>query len=157
MGRVARAERETGGVMPMKPTVRAHQLRKTMTPQEARLWLELRALRLQGFHFRRQAPVKGFFLDFVCFQARLAVEVDGGQHGDDLQADHDAMRTAILARAGFRVLRVWNNEVNTNLDGVMYTILHALGAIEDHPTRPALTRGPPSPSRGGRRTTAICG
>jgi very-short-patch-repair endonuclease len=116
----------------MKPTMRARELRRSLTPQEARLWRELRGLRPKGFHFRRQAPVKGF----VCFQERLVIEVDGGQHGDDVQADHDVMRDNILRRAGFRSLRFWNSEVNTNLEGVMYSILYDLGAINESVTPP---------------------
>ncbi len=61
----------------MKPIERARELRKQMTPQETRLWLRLRALRPQGLHFRRQSPLKGYFLDFVCFERRLVVEIDG--------------------------------------------------------------------------------
>jgi very-short-patch-repair endonuclease len=122
--------------MAMNPSIRARELRKTLTPQEARLWLALRALRAEGFHFRRQAPINGFFADFVCFGRRLVVELDGGQHGDDIQADHDLMRDKILARAGFRTLRFWNSDVNTNLDGVITTILHALGAIDEQSSLP---------------------
>ncbi len=121
-----------GGVRPRlatDATIRARDLRRSLTPQEARLWLALRALRSQGYHFRRQAPVNAFFADFVCFDRSLIVEVDGGQHGDGTQLDHDLMRDAILGRAGFRTLRFWNSDVNTNLEGVVETILHALGAI----------------------------
>jgi very-short-patch-repair endonuclease len=117
-------------------TNRARELRRNLTPQETRLWIQLRALRADGFHFRRQAPLLGFYLDFVCFKHRLVIEVDGSQHGEDVQADHDAMRSAILSRAGFRVLRFWNSDVSENLDGVMVTIQQALGM-------------PPSPSWGG--------
>ncbi len=108
------------------PKVRARELRKSLTPQEARLWLQLRALRKDGFHFRRQAPCLGFFLDFVCLKQRLVVEVDGGGHNEDAQADHDVMRDAILRRAGFQTLRVSNADVNTNLDGVMRAVFDAL-------------------------------
>ncbi len=59
---------------------RARQLRKTMTPQEAKLWIQLRLLRPRGYHFRRQDPFKSWCLDFVCFKHRLVIEVDGGQH-----------------------------------------------------------------------------
>ena len=114
----------------MKPTTRARELRATLTPQEARLWAHLRPLRTDGFHFRRQAPFKGFYLDFVCFKQRLAIELDGGQHNDDAQAAHDAMRDAVLLRAGFRTLRCWNGDINTNLDGVLRDILLALGVPE---------------------------
>ena len=112
-------------------------MRKSLTPQEARLWVQLRALRSQGFHFRRQAPFKGYFLDFVCFKSRLVIEVDGGGHGDDAQSEHDQIRDTILKRVGFDTLRVWNNQINTNLDGVMIDILAALDPL------------PPSPSWGG--------
>jgi very-short-patch-repair endonuclease len=131
-------------------TARARQLRKSLTPQEARLWLALRALRSRGFHFRRQAPFRGFYLDFVCFKNRLVVEVDGGQHGEEVQEAHDTMRDDILARAGFRTMRVWNSEVNTNLDGVMYSILAALGAIDGASL-------PPSPPGEGREGEALRG
>jgi very-short-patch-repair endonuclease len=108
-------------------TKRARELRQSLTRQEARLWLQLRALRQEGFHFRRQAPLLGFFLDFVCFRHRLVVEVDGSQHGEETRADHDAMRDNILRRAGFRTLRFWNTDVDANLDGVVATIQQALG------------------------------
>jgi len=92
-------------------------------------------MRAIGFHFRRQAPLLGFYLDFVCFKHRLVVEVDGSHHSEDAQAAHDAMRDAILRRAGFRTLRFWNFEITTDLDGVVRTIELALT--------------PPSPSWGG--------
>ena len=117
-------------------TKRARELRKSLTPPEVRLWLQLRLMRVEGFHFRRQAPLLGFYLDFVCFKHRLVVEIDGSQHADDPQADHDSMRDAILRRAGFRTLRFWNSDVDANLDGVMVTIQQAL-------------QSPPSPSWGG--------
>ena len=101
-------------------------MRKSLTPQEARLWLYLRDLRPQGYHFRRQAPFRGYFLDFVCFSYRLAVEVYGGGHNEEAQVEHDRIRDAVLARHGFRTLRVSNGDVNTNMAGVMDAILDAL-------------------------------
>ncbi len=109
------------------PTKRARELRSKMTPQEVRLWMHLRILRRDGFHFRRQAPFRGFFLDFVCFSQRLVVEVDGGGHTEDVQAAHDVMRDSILARQGFHTLRIWNSDINTNMDGVMRAVYEALG------------------------------
>jgi very-short-patch-repair endonuclease len=106
--------------------VRARELRKALTPQEARLWVHLRALRSEGLHFRRQAPFRGYYLDFVCFRRGLVVEVDGGGHAEEAQADHDAVRDAVLKREGFRTLRFWNGDINTNLDGVMADILRHL-------------------------------
>jgi len=148
-------------------TKRARELRKTMTPQEIRLWSRLRTMRANGFHFRRQAPLFGFYLDFVCFNRRLVIEVDGSQHGEDVHADHDAIRDAILRKAGFHTLRFWNSEINTNLDGVLETILRelecvpvrtpkfadnsrSLSAAPDTPTLAALRPVPPREGEGGR-------
>jgi len=121
------ARRATGGVPPRMEDVmaneRARALRKTMTPQEVKLWVHLRRLRPQGFHFRRQAPLEGYTLDFVCFKHRLIVEVDGSQHGFDAGLVHDARRDAHFAAQGFLTLRFWNHDVDRNLDGVVETIL----------------------------------
>ena len=114
-------------------TARARQMRKSLTPQEAKLWVQLRTLRNQGFHFRRQTPFKGYYLDFVCFKSRLVIEVDGGGHGDDAQADHDLIRDKVLKRAGFATLRVWNRDIDTNLDGVVSDILRVLGILPPSP------------------------
>jgi very-short-patch-repair endonuclease len=123
---------------------RARAMRKTLTPWEILLWSRLRGLRSQGFHFRRQAPFERYILDFVCFSVRLAIEVDGSQHLEGDQAIRDVVRDATLRRAGFRVLRVDNIEINTNLEGVMETILQILAA---GPPPPAAA--PPPPPRGG--------
>jgi very-short-patch-repair endonuclease len=105
----------------------ARKLRKTMTPQEVRLWQRLRALKHDGHHFRRQAPIEGYIVDFACFRARLIVELDGSQHAADEHARRDVDRDAKLAAAGFRVLRVWNNEVDRAMEDVMQAIMAALG------------------------------
>ncbi|QLF70247.1 endonuclease domain-containing protein [Peteryoungia desertarenae] len=101
----------------------ARVMRADATGAENRLWQELRAKQLGGFKFKRQVPLDGYILDFVCFEARLIVEVDGHQHVDSA---HDARRDAWFRSAGFRVLRVWNAEVEENLDGVCNTILSEL-------------------------------
>lgn len=103
---------------------RARELRKVMTPAEVRLWLALRQLRPQGFHFRRQVPRAGNILDFACLPAKLAVEVDGQQHGLDPFQARDRVRDATLERLGFHTLRFWNHEIMTNRDGVVETIIH---------------------------------
>jgi very-short-patch-repair endonuclease len=105
---------------------RARKLRKTMTPQEVKLWVRLRELRQQGYHFRRQAPKGRYIVDFLCLRSRLIVEVDGAQHGFDGHVSHDAKRDSYFADRGFRTLRFWNNEINQNLDGVVETIWNAL-------------------------------
>ncbi len=101
----------------------ARRLRRDATEAEKRLWRVLRGSAL-GAAFRRQHPIGGAVADFVCLDAKLVVEVDGGQHGglDDMERDR-AMRAA-----GWRVLRYWNNEVMENLDGVVADIARALRA-----------------------------
>ena len=104
---------------------RARSLRKSMTPQEVRLWLRLRLLRPQGLHFRRQVPIAGYIVDFACLRARLAIEVDGEHHGFDGHRRYDAGRDAALSAAGLHVIRFWNNEINANVEAVVETIFHA--------------------------------
>ena len=103
---------------------RARQLRREATEAEARLWQNLRSRRLADFKFRRQVWIGPFLADFLCMDARLVVEVDGSQHIDD--AAYDADRTAYLANKGYRVIRVWNNDVMQRMDDVLAAILSAL-------------------------------
>jgi adenine-specific DNA-methyltransferase len=106
-------------------TERARELRRNDTDAEARLWNALRARRLGGWKWKRQVPVGPYFADFLCHEAGLVVELDGGQHSE--QIAYDERRTAHLARCGFRVLRFWNHAVLENSDGVCFTILEACG------------------------------
>jgi very-short-patch-repair endonuclease len=105
-------------------TVRARQLRNRMTDAELRLWKGLRGGQMDGFRFRRQAPIGPHIVDFICLKARLVIEVDGGQHM--VAAERDDQRTADLASRGFRVLRFWNGDVLGNYDGVLRMIQAAL-------------------------------
>ena len=123
---------------------RARELRNTMTPQEIKLWSQLKYLNRGGHHFRRQSPVDGYILDFAEFSHRLIIEVDGSQHSFDRGQKRDAVRDAHFTAAGFRVLRFWNVDVDTNMDGVIDTILDALKQ-GPHP-RPS---GGPSPRKAG--------
>ncbi|PNG25210.1 endonuclease domain-containing protein [Methylocella silvestris] len=106
----------------------AWRLRKTMTPQEVKLWVRLRALKEAGLHFRRQVPREGFIVDFACLKSKLVIEIDGAQHGDQDHLRRDAERDAQLAAVGFLVLRFWNSDVNEDLDAVAATIYQS--AIE---------------------------
>ncbi|MBL8831188.1 MAG: endonuclease domain-containing protein [Rhodospirillales bacterium] len=101
----------------------ARRMRRDPTQAERQLWYILRSRRLAGFKFRRQVPVGTYIADFLCFETRLIVEADGGQHVD---AASDAIRTAWLATNGFRVLRFWNAEILGNPTGVGDAILAAL-------------------------------
>jgi len=116
--------------------IHARALRKAMTRYEVKLWLRLRGLTPLGFRFRRQAPVGPYIVDFACFQSRLIVEVDGGQHGFDKNATADRIRDTALETGGFRVLRFGNADVWENIDGVVETIIAAWarrpGALSSH-------------------------
>jgi very-short-patch-repair endonuclease len=109
---------------------RARAMRREDTQAEARLWNALRARRLGGWQWRRQVPRGPFIVDFLCIEANLVVELDGGQHAD--QAEYDARRTEYLEGLGLRVIRFWNSAVLTNRDGVCDTILDACGG--EHPS-----------------------
>ena len=104
---------------------RARELRRRMTQAERLLWRHLRARRFFGYKFRRQVPIGPFIVDLVCMDARLVIEVDGGQHA--CRHLQDEARDAFLAREGFRTVRFWNNEVLGNVEGV----LAHLGAVLD--------------------------
>lgn len=100
-------------------------MRRSMTDAERKLWFALRDRRFAGFKFRRQVPLGYFIADFVCFEERLVIEVDGGQHADSLW---DKRRDRWFAANRFRVMRFWNNEVLSNIEGVMTLLAEALHA-----------------------------
>jgi very-short-patch-repair endonuclease len=81
----------------------------------------LRKKQLSSLRFRRQVPIGPFIVDFICFEKRLVIEVDGGQHGEN--KEYDEKRTIRLEDQGFRVIRFWNNEVMNNINGVATFIL----------------------------------
>ena len=108
---------------------RARELRTGMTDAERKLWFALRDRRFARFKFRRQVPIGRFIADFVCFEERLILEVDGGQYADSVR---DQYRDRWFAANKFRVLRFWNNEVLSNLEGVMTVLAQALD-VRDWP------------------------
>ncbi len=117
---------------------RARELRAAMTPQERRLWAHLRDLnRTLGTHFRRQAPVGPYIADFADFGRRLVIEADGGGHG----GPRDQARDSWFASQGFTIMRVWNADVDANLDGVMQLLLDRLDAAPHPHPLPTRERG----------------
>ena len=129
----------------MKPNAatlrdRARRLRRNQTEAERRLWEQLRANQLCGFKFRRQYPIGVFIVDFCCFQRRLVVELDGGQHATLTEADQ--RRSTILLSRGYRVLRFWDNEVFKDINAVIERIAEALDVNDKRPS--------PLPSPKGR-------
>ncbi len=115
-----------------RPTARARDLRNSATDAERKLWQAISARKLAGVRFNRQVPVGPFICDFVARSIKLVVEVDGGQHGDEI----DRNRTLFLQSQGYRVIRFWNNDVMDNLEGVTKEIARV---IADMPS--------PDPSR----------
>ncbi|WP_083202070.1 endonuclease domain-containing protein [Stappia indica] len=101
----------------------AKSLRRGMTEAERKLWRALRGHRLEGISFRRQMPIAGYIVDFAAPAHRLVVELDGSQHGEAREARADRLRDETLAGLGWKVLRFWNPDVLTELDGVCMKIL----------------------------------
>ena len=140
---------------PPKDLARARAARAAMTEAETRLWNRLRDHRLNGWKFKRQTPLGGVRPDFSCAKAGLIVEVDGSQHVDD--APQDARRTAFLGRQGYRVLRVWNNDVLVRMGSVPEAILAELKGPHPAQASPESTLSPEgegklaSPSPSGER------
>lgn len=97
-------------------------MRRNPTEAERQMWLLLKDRRLAEYKFRRQVPIGPYIADFVCYASRLIVELDGSQHGEQLDAD----RNAWLNSKGFRVLRVWNNQLVTEREAVLDALWHNL-------------------------------
>jgi len=124
---------------------RARRLRRDQTETEARLWEVLRGGRLDGWKWRRQVTVGPFIVDFLCLEAALVVELDGGIHAS--QIEYDARRDAYLKRHGLRVLRFWNAQVADDLDRVSWTILSACRESDPRRRRSRIARGRRTPGR----------
>jgi very-short-patch-repair endonuclease len=110
----------------MNPIGNARRLRREQTDEERDLWRMLRAGRFAGFKFRRQHPCGKYCLDFYCPTARLAVELDGFQHGLPEQRRRDCAREACLAAHDIEELRFWNHQWRSNREGVLLEIWRAL-------------------------------
>jgi very-short-patch-repair endonuclease len=108
-------------------------LRNNMTDAEQTLWRWLRGCQVKGCKFRRQHPFGDFILDFVCLEAKLVVEVDGGQHNESAR---DLVRDQELADAGFLVMRFWNNQVLNEIESVVESIWLELERLTPSPSQP---------------------
>jgi len=114
-------------------TSRARRLRRDQTDAERKLWNRIRSRSIDGCKFVRQEPIGPYFVDFVCRERRLVIELDGGQHNEN---ERDAVRDRWLADHRYRVLRFWNNEVLSNMDGVLEVIAAALDMEQRSPVTP---------------------
>jgi len=118
---------------------RARTLRHNMTDSERRLWQMLRSHQIKGYKFRRQVPIGRYIADFVCHEARLILEIDGGQH--DRSSPREAERSCFLENQDYRILRFWNTEVRANPAGVHETIADELRRITPTQTLPIKGEG----------------
>jgi very-short-patch-repair endonuclease len=116
---------------------RAKELRKNMTPAECILWERLRDRRLAGIKFRRQHPIGACIVDFYCPAARLVIEIDGGIHLGQVEAD--ANRSWELEAQGYRVIRFTKEQVEADLEKVLSIIQEA---CQSEPPRPPAGEGP---------------
>jgi very-short-patch-repair endonuclease len=108
----------------------ASHLRANQTDAEKHLWHQLRNRQLAGFKFRRQLSLPPYIVDFACLECRLIIEVDGGQHANEVI--YDTERSEHFLKQGYRVLRFWNNEVLGNLNGVLERVLQELNITTPH-------------------------
>ena len=121
-------------------------MRQSFTNAEGTMWRLLRSRRFVGFKFRRQVPFRQYILDFVCFERRIVVEIDGSQHAESTR---DATRDRVLRNAGFQTIRYWNNDVMARPVSVLEGIFARLTNLEENPSPGASLRSaPPSPTRG---------
>ncbi len=110
-------------------TYNARKLRNNLTEVEKYIWQELRLHNLD-VKFRRQAVIGRYIVDFVCFERKLIVEIDGGQHAD---SQKDKVREQWLSDQGFQILRFWNSEVLENREGVLQKIYECLHPLPNPP------------------------
>ena len=113
---------------------RARTLRIQTTDAERHLWRRLRRSQISGYRFRRQAPIADYIADFACLEAKLVIELDGGQHAE--HKVRDEVRDHRIEAQGFRVLRFWDNEVFRETEAVLERILQALEGHRPHPDPP---------------------
>lgn len=125
--------------------IASRTLRKNQTPWEHKLWYHLRRKQFLGYRFRRQFVIDHYIADFCCYEKRLIIELDGGQHNEKANLANDIERAKILGALGFRVLRFWNTDLDHNLEGVLETIRLSLTT----PLSPSAT----SPLKGEKKNT----
>ena len=114
----------------------AKKLRANTTPHERILWRALKEIPLEGTHFRRQAPIGRYVVDFFCPARRLVIELDGGHHNEDDMAARDRERQLWLESEGYRVVRFWNSDIASDLNAVLERIhveLYGTRAMQNRP------------------------
>lgn len=114
----------------MDKTTFAKNFRKNQTDAEKRLWYSLRARQFEGLKFRRQQPIGSYIVDFVNFDQKLIIELDGSQHLTEEGLAKDKIRTKFFTDQGYKVLRFFDNELLTNLDGTLTVILENIKQVK---------------------------
>jgi len=127
----------------------AKALRENTTTAEDILWRQLRRIEIKGSHFRRQVPIGPYIADFACLKKRLVIEVDGSQHGNDVDSRRDEVRTRWLNSEGYRVMRFWNNDVMSKTEAVLEAIYDVIAVTP--PRLPAAGDPPPQGEGGSAR------
>ena len=129
----------------------ARSLRNNATPAERILWQQVRLLKGEGRHFRRQMPIGRYIADFACHSCKLVVEIDGGQHNSEAGQIADQRRTQLLEREGYRVIRFWNVDVLNNIEGVVDMIRNSahLPTLYDYQNGEAGATPTPTPPHKG--------
>ena len=105
----------------------AKNMRSTMTKAESVLWYYLRAKRFYGLKFKRQALIGEYIVDFLCPEKSFIIELDGGQHNENINIDYDNKRTEYLKSKGYKVVRYWNNDVINSVEQVLQDLKNRLG------------------------------
>jgi very-short-patch-repair endonuclease len=120
---------------------RARRMRREEGNAERKLWYKLREFNRHGFQFRQQAPIGPYIADFCDHSAKLIIEIDGAQHGEPKGLAVDKRRTRWLESQSYRVLRFWNRDVLTNIEGVEVAIMLAVGLLTENGAEEASNDG----------------
>ena len=113
-------------------TILARNLRKNSTIQERRLWNLLKNRQFHNLKFKRQQPIGDYIVDFICKEAKIIIEIDGGQHNEPENIEYDKTRTEYLNTLGYKVIRFWNNEIYENIEGVVLRLREEINPHQEH-------------------------
>ena len=113
-------------------TILARNLRKNSTMQERRLWNLLKNRQFHNLKFKRQQPIGDYIVDFICKEAKIIIEIDGGQHNEPENIEYDKSRTKYLNNLGYKVIRFWNNEIYENIEGVVLRLKEEINPHQEH-------------------------
>ena len=105
----------------------ARNLRNNMTEQERKLWNIIRNRNFYGYRFLRQYVIGQYIVDFICREKKVVIEIDGGQHNESENIEYDKQRTKYLENKGYKVIKFWNNDIDSNIEGVYQHLQNVFG------------------------------